>query len=204
MQRRKRKKKSRAERSTWPYESASSKGSHRSGRQQCIGRSTQSRCTARTHINCVVFSFWGHIWVQIYHNNKLLQVLLQPLLHFSNIPHSYSSCSKLKLEPHHIPSCIEYPPSLRYESRDCALVKITIAVKRNHDQGNSYKEQYLIGSGLHFQRFSPSSSRQEAWQHVGRHGGGGAERSMSSWKGSQGQTIFQEARRRVSKTTSTM
>ena len=35
------------------------------------------------------------------------------------------------------------------------------AVSRHHDQGESYKGQYLIGPGLQVQRFSPLSSRQE-------------------------------------------
>jgi hypothetical protein len=35
-------------------------------------------------------------------------------------------------------------------------------VNRQHDQGNSYKGQYLIGAGLQVQRFSSLSSR---WEH---------------------------------------
>ena len=35
------------------------------------------------------------------------------------------------------------------------LVRVSIAVKRHHDQGNSYKRKHLIGAGLEFQRFSP-------------------------------------------------
>ena len=38
-----------------------------------------------------------------------------------------------------------------------------IAVKRHHDQGNSYKGKHLIGAGLQFQRLSPFSSWQKAW-----------------------------------------
>jgi hypothetical protein len=54
------------------------------------------------------------------------------------------------------------------------------AVKRQQDQGKSYKGQYLIGAGLQVQRFSPLSSWREAWQHPGRPGAGeGAERSTS-------------------------
>jgi hypothetical protein len=34
-------------------------------------------------------------------------------------------------------------------------------VKRHHDQGDSCKEQHLVGAGLQAQRFSPLSSRQE-------------------------------------------
>jgi hypothetical protein len=38
-------------------------------------------------------------------------------------------------------------------------------MNRHHDQGNSYKEQHLIGVGLEVLRFSPpSSSLLEAWQ----------------------------------------
>jgi hypothetical protein len=40
---------------------------------------------------------------------------------------------------------------------------------------NSYKGRYLIGASLQFQRFSPLSSWQEAWQHPSRHGAGEGE-----------------------------
>ena len=46
------------------------------------------------------------------------------------------------------------------------------AVNRHHDQGKSYKGQHLIGAGLQFQRFSPLSSWQEAWQPAGSDGAG--------------------------------
>jgi hypothetical protein len=36
-----------------------------------------------------------------------------------------------------------------------------IAVKRHHDQGNSYKGKYLIGAGLQFQMYSPFSSGKQ-------------------------------------------
>ena len=42
------------------------------------------------------------------------------------------------------------------------------AVKRLHDQGNSYKGKQLIGASSQFQRFSPLSSWWEVWQHPGR------------------------------------
>lgn len=38
------------------------------------------------------------------------------------------------------------------------LVSVSIAVKRHH--GNSYETKRLIGDGLQFQKFSPSSSWQ--------------------------------------------
>ena len=64
-------------------------------------------------------------------------------------------------------------------------------MKRHNDQGNSYKGKHLIGAGLRFQRFSPLSSWQEAWQHPGRHGTGeGAERSRSWSKLSQKETLL--------------
>jgi hypothetical protein len=53
------------------------------------------------------------------------------------------------------------------------LDMVSIAVKRHHDQGNSYKEQHLIGDGLQVQRFSPLSW-QEAWQHADRRGAAGS------------------------------
>ena len=53
-------------------------------------------------------------------------------------------------------------------------------MKRNHDQGNSNKGQHLIGTCLLVQKFSLLSSRQETWQHPGRHGAGeGAGKSTS-------------------------
>jgi hypothetical protein len=53
--------------------------------------------------------------------------------------------------------------------------RVSIAVKRHHDQNNSYKDKHLIGAGLEFQRFSPLSW-PEAWQHPGKCGAGeGAE-----------------------------
>ena len=68
------------------------------------------------------------------------------------------------------------------------LVRVSIAEKRHHDQGNSYKGQHLIGAGLQVQGFSPLSSR---WEHgsiqVGRHGAGGAESSTSSSEGCKGE-----------------
>ena len=39
-----------------------------------------------------------------------------------------------------------------------------IAVKRHHDQGNSYIGNNLIEAGLQFQRFSPLSLWQKTWQ----------------------------------------
>jgi hypothetical protein len=54
-----------------------------------------------------------------------------------------------------------------------------IAVERYRDQGTSYKRQHLIGACLQFQRFSPLSSWQEAWQYDSRHGAGGAKSSTS-------------------------
>ena len=58
-------------------------------------------------------------------------------------------------------------------------LRVFIAVKKHHDQGNFYKGQLLIRAGLQVLRFSSLSSRQEAWQCPGRHGTGGAESSTS-------------------------
>ena len=65
-------------------------------------------------------------------------------------------------------------------------------MNRHHDQGNFYKGQHLIKAGLQLQRFSPLSLWQEAWQHAGRHGAGGAESSTSLSKGGQEQTFSSE------------
>ena len=50
-----------------------------------------------------------------------------------------------------------------------------VAVKGHHEQGTSYKGKRLTGADLPLQMFGPLSSWQEAWQHAGRHGAGGAE-----------------------------
>ena len=70
-------------------------------------------------------------------------------------------------------------------------------LNRHHDHSSSYKGQHLIGAGLLVLRFSPLSSWQEAWQHPGSHGAGGAESSKSCPKGKQ-KTGFQAAMRKVS------
>lgn len=36
-----------------------------------------------------------------------------------------------------------------------ACLRVSIAMKRDHDQGNSYKGKHLIGLGLQVQRISP-------------------------------------------------
>ena len=41
-------------------------------------------------------------------------------------------------------------------------------MKRCIDHGHSYKGKHLIVALLQFQRFSPLSSWQEAWQQAGR------------------------------------
>ena len=43
------------------------------------------------------------------------------------------------------------------------LVRVSIAMKRHHDQDNSYTSKHFIGAALQVQRFSPLSSWQEAW-----------------------------------------
>jgi hypothetical protein len=85
----------------------------------------------------------------------------------------------------------------------CVRLKVPIAVKRHHDQGNSYKG-HLIGAGLQVPRFSPLSSRQEAWQYPGRHGAGGDDSSTSCSEGEQEKTVSHLTRRRVSKPTATV
>ena len=70
------------------------------------------------------------------------------------------------------------------------LVRVSIALKRHHDQGNSYKGQHLIGADLQVQRFSPLTSRWKAWQDTGRHGTAGrVESSISCSKGNQKKTV---------------
>jgi hypothetical protein len=46
------------------------------------------------------------------------------------------------------------------QNSEVVLFRVSIPVKRNHDQSISYKSKHLIGAGLQFQRFSPLSSWQ--------------------------------------------
>jgi hypothetical protein len=55
-----------------------------------------------------------------------------------------------------------------------------MAMKRYHDPGNSYIGATFHWDGLQYQKFSPLSSWQEAWQHPGRHGAGEGSESSSS------------------------
>ena len=59
------------------------------------------------------------------------------------------------------------------------LFRVSIAMKRHHDQGKSYKGTHLIETVLLVQKFNPLSSWQKAWQYLGRHGAGGAEMLFS-------------------------
>jgi hypothetical protein len=54
-------------------------------------------------------------------------------------------------------------------------LRVSIDVKRQHDQDNSYKKQHLIGTALQVLRFSSLSSRQ----CPGRHGAGETKSSTS-------------------------
>jgi hypothetical protein len=75
----------------------------------------------------------------------------------------------------------------------CSWKKLTnwhIAVKRDHDQGNSNKWKHLIEPGLQFQGFSPLSLWWEAWHHAGRLGIGGAKSSIFSSASIQEEVLF--------------
>jgi hypothetical protein len=65
-------------------------------------------------------------------------------------------------------------------------LRVSITVNRHHDQSNSYKGHHLIGASLQVQRYSPLSSRQEAWQYQGRHDTGETERVLNSTFSSKG------------------
>jgi hypothetical protein len=56
-------------------------------------------------------------------------------------------------------------------------------MNRHHDHGNSYKGQYLIGTGLHSE-VQFIIIKVGLWQHLGRHGAGGAESFTFSSEGS--------------------
>jgi hypothetical protein len=59
------------------------------------------------------------------------------------------------------------------ETKVDVLVRVSIAVKRHHNLGDSDRGKHLVGAGLQLQRFSP------LWQHPGRHSPGGTKSSMS-------------------------
>jgi hypothetical protein len=68
-----------------------------------------------------------------------------------------------------------------------------IAMKRQHDWGNSYKDKHLVEIGLQFQRFRSLSSWLEAQHHAVTLGAGGAICLIwrSSWsEGSQKETFI--------------
>jgi hypothetical protein len=52
--------------------------------------------------------------------------------------------------------------SLSLQFKSPVLHRVSIAVKRQCDEGNAYKEQHLIGADLQFQSFSLLSSM---WEH---------------------------------------
>ena len=64
----------------------------------------------------------------------------------------------------------------------CILVRVSNAVKRHHDQGNSSNGYHFIVIGLQGLRFTPLSLWWEARQHAGRHDAEGAESSTSCSK----------------------
>lgn len=69
------------------------------------------------------------------------------------------------------------------------FVRVFISVNRHHDQGIPYKGRHFIAAGLQLQKFSPLTLWQKAWQHVGRHGAGGAESSIP-WSFRKRETVF--------------
>jgi hypothetical protein len=79
-----------------------------------------------------------------------------------------------------------------------ALARVSIVVKRHHDQCNSFKGQYVIGAGIEFQGFNPLSLWQETWQHPGRNDNGGTESSTSCSEGKQEDCHPQAAKKKLS------
>ena len=70
----------------------------------------------------------------------------------------------------------------RYDVCECVCVLVGFyAVKRHHDQVNSYKGKHLTEVGLQVQRFCPLSLWQEAWQHTSRCSAGEGAESSTSW-----------------------
>jgi hypothetical protein len=52
-------------------------------------------------------------------------------------------------------SCMKPSKKITKDQYIALLVRVSISVKRHHDQGNAYKAKHLIEAGLQFQRFSP-------------------------------------------------
>jgi hypothetical protein len=67
---------------------------------------------------------------------------------------------------------------------DACLSLGFIAIKRQHDQGSSYKDKHLIGVGLQFQRFNPLSW-QGSWHCAGKLDSVRAKISTSLSKGNK-------------------
>jgi hypothetical protein len=57
------------------------------------------------------------------------------------------------------------------------LVRVCIAVKIQHDQGNSYKKQHLIGSWLAGLEVQSIIIKAGTWQNAARNGTGGGAAS---------------------------
>jgi hypothetical protein len=53
---------------------------------------------------------------------------------------------------------------------NCEYLRVSIAVQRHCDNGNSCKGTHLIGVGLQFQRFSSLQSWEATWWYIGRFG----------------------------------
>lgn len=68
------------------------------------------------------------------------------------------------------------------------LVQTSIAIKRHHDEGNSYKETSKCGA-LHF-RGSVHYHHGGTWWHTGRHGVGKIAESSTSCSGRQEEVIW--------------
>jgi hypothetical protein len=79
------------------------------------------------------------------------------------------------------------------------LDRVSIAVKRHHDQGNSYKGQHSIGAGLQFKRLSQFSSW---WKHSRVQTDMELEKELRilhlDLRAARRQSLLQAARRRVS------
>jgi hypothetical protein len=77
-------------------------------------------------------------------------------------------------------------------------LRISIAVKRHHNQGNSYKGKHLTDSEIQCINIV-----ERAWP-PGRHDTGGAESPTSCSKGKQEKIVSNAARRSISKPISTV
>ena len=117
---------------------------------------------------------FGQMWMKLLYRDwsglKLAQLRIVQLYQYSEVILNQQTWTSIQNWDHFQP---------------VVLVRVSISVKRQHDQGNMYKKQHLIGADFQVLRLSSFLAWIETWQHLGRHGTGGPKVSISCSKGKQ-------------------